>query len=336
MEERSRDLLKKLQLVQKRVDAELSRVRATKPYPPDLYDAAFHLILSGGKRVRPFLLLESAYLFGANDAVSLPPAVGLELLHNFTLIHDDIMDQDSYRRGVATTYAKYGVPIAITAGDALFSYLFSYIVEGMSRAGAPAELVTETIRVLSQASLRVCEGQAMDVMHSKYIADGSEYLQMIELKTASLFSAATEIGATIGGASSSQSGDILRYGRDLGMMFQIVDDMLGIYGDPEVTGKPVLSDLRRGKRTLILLHALEKCSKGNRERIRAVLGNPSVTQEEVTAVAEILVDLGSLDYARKVADTYRERALRSLSNLPKNEHRETLASLVDSLFTRKK
>ncbi|MFQ5951314.1 MAG: polyprenyl synthetase family protein [Candidatus Geothermarchaeales archaeon] len=328
--------MRKLLLVQKRVDAELFRIRATKPYPPDLYDAAFHLIFSGGKRVRPFLLLESAYLFGADDAVSLPPAVGLELLHNFTLIHDDIMDQDSYRRGVATTYAKYGVPIAITAGDALFSYLFSHIVEGMSRAGALAELVTETIRVLSQASLRVCEGQAMDVMYSKYVADSSECMKMIELKTASLFSAAAEIGAMIGGASSSQAVDILRYGRDLGMMFQIVDDILGVSGDPEVTGKPVGSDLRRGKRTLILLYALERCSDVDGKRIRAVLGNQSATQEEVGAATQILLDMGSLDYARKVAHTYRESALRSLGGLPRNEHHETLASLVDFLFTRKK
>jgi geranylgeranyl diphosphate synthase type I len=328
--------LERLGALRDRVNEEFFRIRAEKDYPPDLYDAAFHLIFSGGKRIRPFVLVESALLFGSREDVAMPPAVGLELLHNFTLIHDDIMDEDPYRRGVESTYEKFGVPVAITAGDALFSYLFSHIVRGMAEAEADYQTIAETIDILADASLKVCEGQAMDVLHSKYIAGESECFKMIRLKTASLFAAAGEIGAVVGGADSSQTQHMSEYGTSLGMMFQVVDDILGVLGDSDVTGKPVGNDLKRDKRTLIVLHALKNSSDGERERIMEVLGDSEAEDEEIKDVTQILVDRGSVEYAKGAADEYRRRAIQSLRALPRNEHREALSSLVELLFRRKK
>ncbi len=320
----------------KAVDAELYRLKAERRRPAELYDGAFHLPLSGGKRVRPFLVVKSTQLFGAEWERAFPAAVAVELLHNFTLIHDDIMDKDEFRRGVPTTHVLLGVPTAIAAGDALFSILFSYVVRGLREAGCQPSLTERVVESLAEGALRICEGQVIDIRGQEYVSSEAEYLDMVTRKTASLFEISCVLGGLIGEADHEDLSHLRIFGRDVGIMFQIVDDILGLIGDPEVTGKPVGNDLRRGKRTLMVIYALEHASDEDRARLGSILGDEEAHEDNIRWAGEIIASLGSVNYAHRSAKTYLERALTSLSTLPDNEHREMLEAMAHFIYSRER
>ncbi len=322
--------------ISKAVDAELHRLRAERMFPLALYDGAFHLTLSGGKRVRPFLVVKSAQLFGAEKEKALPAAVAVELLHNFTLIHDDIMDEDEFRRRVPTTHVLWGVPVAIAAGDALFSILFSYVIEGLRDKGCRPSLTEGVVEYLAKGALRVCEGQVMDIRGEKYISTESEYLDMVARKTASLFEVSCVLGGLIGNADQEDLKLLRAFGRDVGIMFQIVDDILGLMGDPEVTGKPVGSDLRRGKMTMMVVYALRHASLEDRSRLESILGDEGAHDDDIKWAGKLIASLGSVEYARTSARSFLEGALTSINSLPLNEHRAMLEAMAHFIYSRER
>ncbi|MCP8316751.1 MAG: polyprenyl synthetase family protein, partial [archaeon] len=226
--------------------------------PKVLYDASSHLIRTGGKRLRPFLVIKSCEIFDKDIKKAIPAAAALELIHNFTLVHDDIMDHDLMRHNAPTVHAKYGVPLAIVAGDVLFAKAFESIVLGMQETNMEESIIVRVLVLAVKSSIKVCEGQVKDfrMASGKRFYSKETYFDMIQSKTATLFEAACRIGSIIGGAGKEDEKFMANFGKYLGLAFQLVDDVRGIAGDPKLIGKPVGSDLREGKKTHVLSLAL--------------------------------------------------------------------------------
>lgn len=304
-------------------------------YTPDkLATASLHLFKAGGKRLRPLITLLTARMLGGYEAESraIPLAGAIEAAHTFSLIHDDIMDKDEFRRGVPTTHKVYGEDWAILAGDLLHAVSYRMIADGASR-GLNHEQVYRALTVLSDAAIMISRGQAMDMMfEGSWDVTVSDYLNMVRLKTGALIEAASRIGAIAAGASVEVERLMGEYGVYAGIAFQIRDDILGVMGDPKVTGKPVYNDLRRGKKTILVIYAY---SVAGREEIARLIG-PGASREELESAAKIIVDTGALDYAMKTAESYIERARQVLhgAEYVDGEARTLLDSLLDYIIKR--
>jgi geranylgeranyl diphosphate synthase type I len=302
--------------------------------PEELYKGSRHLVEAGGKRLRPFITLESCKLVGGDPEKALPMAVAVELIHNFTLVHDDIMDMDHLRRGVPTVHVLYGVPLAINAGDMLFAKAYEAALRSCSR-GVPLRKILSALEILTKTTIAICEGQTMDMAFEKRDDVGEEeYMVMIEKKTAALLVASAEAGAIVGGGSARQVRRLGRAIRASGLAFQIVDDVLGVTADEKVLGKPVGNDIREGKRTLILIHSLKHAGKRQRETLLKALGNRDATPEEIERAIETLKSTGSIDYALRKAGVLIRRAKRELEGFPPSETRDLLVALVDYIVAR--
>jgi len=301
-----------------------------RPKSPEvLYEASRHLILAGGKRIRPFLTIASCEAVGGDPENAIPYAAGLEILHNFTLIHDDVMDNDSIRRGASTVHLRYGIPIAICAGDLLFAKTY----EAFS-SKAPFKVSNKQIRscieIATRATIEICEGQVLDVSFPNLLnVTENDYFIMIGKKTSALFRACAEIGAVIGGGSRRQTNILGKFAFNSGISFQIVDDILGVTSDQKTLGKPVGSDLREGKKTMILIHALRHANSRQRRKLESIIGNKSASNDSFEEVSQILRDLGSISYASKKADRYIILAKKQLSKLPESASQQNLQDLVD-------
>jgi geranylgeranyl diphosphate synthase type I len=302
--------------------------------PEELYKGSRHLVEAGGKRLRPFITLESCKLVGGDPEKALPMAVAVELIHNFTLVHDDIMDMDHLRRGVPTVHVLYGVPLAINAGDMLFAKAYEAALRSCSR-GVPLRKILSALEILTKTTIAICEGQTMDMAFEKRDDVGEEeYMVMIEKKTAALLVASAEAGAIVGGGSARQVRRLGRAMRASGLAFQIVDDVLGVTADEKVLGKPVGNDIREGKRTLILIHSLKHAGKRQRETLLKALGNRDATPEEIERAIETLKSTGSIDYALRKTGVLIRRAKRELEGFPPSETRDLLVALVDYIVAR--
>jgi len=305
--------------------------------PEVLYRAAKHIINAGGKRLRPYLVCKTCSLVGGRVDDAIPAAASIEILHTFTMIHDDIMDQDSIRRGVETVHKKWGVPIAIMAGDLLFAEVFKilYVVNN-SEVYSP-DVRLNILRFLVEATIRICEGQALD-MEFEHIEEVKErdYLEMISRKTASLLEASTKVGGLIGGATKDQLNKLGEFGWNAGMAFQIIDDVLGLTADERELGKPVGSDIREGKKTIIIIHALQYASEVERRKILKSLGDKEAPQESISELIEILKSLGSIKYAMDKASEYASKAKNALRIFDESPDREDLLRIVDLIVTRRR
>ncbi|MEB3774648.1 MAG: polyprenyl synthetase family protein [Desulfurococcales archaeon] len=304
--------------------------------PENVYMAATHLIRAGGKRVRPAVTLATAKMLGGGEAVAraLPLAAAVEVLHNFTLIHDDIMDQDEYRRGVPTVHKVWGVPMAILAGDLLYAYTFRMALESRDNGLKPRRTIY-ALKILADASVKVSEGQAYDMMYEdRWDVDVDDYLKMVYLKTAALIEASAMLGAIAGNADRSLVALMGEYGKLVGLAFQIRDDILGVFGDPKKTGKPVYSDLRRGKKTLLLIYTVRKL--GGYEEVSKML-----SEGKYDEVAELIKESGALSYAEDLARRYMERAVEIIDSIDElevrdEESRSFLSSLARFVVEREK
>src|SRR5437868_299308 len=208
--------------------------------PKDLYQASAHYIVSGGKRLRPFMVVKSCEMFGGSSKRALPAAAAVELVHNFTLVHDDIMDNDEMRHGAATVHMYYSMPLAILAGDILFSKSFELLTFNCRKVGVPDNDITNMVARLSRACTDICEGQAMDigVASSRKFPKDEDYIKMIGKKTAALFEVSCALGALSAPDHSERDiENFSSFGRNIGTAFQLVDDMIGVAGDPKLTGK---------------------------------------------------------------------------------------------------
>ncbi|MGH9990886.1 MAG: polyprenyl synthetase family protein, partial [Nitrososphaera sp.] len=204
--------------------------------PKELYQASSHYIRTGGKRLRPFMVLKGCEMLGGSAERALPAAAAVELVHNFTLVHDDIMDNDEIRHGTATVHRYYGMPLAILAGDILFSKAFELLTFNCRKAGIPDKSIIDMVEHLSFACTEICEGQAIDVevASSAKFPSVQHYIDMIGKKTATLFEVSCALGALSSpNHTASDIRNLSSFGRNIGIAFQLIDDLIGIIGDPK-------------------------------------------------------------------------------------------------------
>ena len=299
--------------------------------PPQLYDAAGYLIVNGGKRLRPYMVLKSCEILKGKVQNAMPAASAVEMIHNFTLVHDDIMDNDEMRHGVPTVHKKFGLPIAILAGDVLFSKAYQLI----STSNLNPKSSTTLVSKLAQACIDVCEGQLLDIKmaSSKKIPSQADYIKMIEKKTAALFDVSCAMGAICASGKSNDVSNLSSFGKNLGIAFQITDDLIGVMGDPKLTKKPVGNDLREGKKSLPIVLAITK-SKGNEKKmILKSFGNSKATKKDLEKAVDAIRSLGIEKIVRKQALLYADKAEKSLIKYDGKAKLE-LISLLDFVVKR--
>ncbi len=294
--------------------------------------AMAHYPQAGGKRLRPLLATISCEAVGGRWNAALPFGAALELVHNFTLVHDDIMDNDETRRGIKTVHAQYGVPEAILAGDALFARAFELIPD----CDTHDDRLVTLVDIAAKAVRLLAEGQQMDMdFEGRKAVKDNEYMKMIELKTAVLYSAAAQGGAVVGEATDQEEDALKEYGRLVGLGFQIWDDILDLTSDQKTFGKPVLNDIRNGKKTLIVISALEDLHDTEREVLFKALGHKNATPEQLVAARDVLDRAGAIDHATDVANGLIKEAKDKLSVLKDSKHKKCLEAFADYTVTRK-
>jgi len=284
-----------------------------------------------GKRIRPLIVLLSCSSAGGNWENALSAASAIEFIHNFSLLHDDIQDRSDRRRGRLTVWIKWGEAIAINAGDALFTTAYLTLT-GMS-LHASAEMILQATHLMSQACLRLTQGQHLDISYERLDSLPDEaYWAMIEGKTASLLACAAQTGALLAGADSSKCEQYYRFGLLLGKAFQVVDDWLGIWGDPRFTGKPAGSDLVSGKKTMPILYGLKKNGLFAKRWL-----DGAITPDETYRLSQWLVDEGAQEYTQNMADQLTQEAMKALEDavIVRNEHYKALKELSIKLTTRR-
>jgi len=332
----SQKLFKDLLAASKEVNQAINELFDDRLEPTKLYDASKHLIEAGGKRLRPFLVLKACELVGGDREDALPMAAAVELLHTFTLVHDDIMDSDDKRRGKPTVHTLWGIPIAISAGDMLFAKAYEAVLSSLRSSKVTPRRILKILSLITEATISICEGQALDIIFEKReLISEEEYFNMITKKTAGLLETSTKVGAIAGGGKAAQVRRLGRYAYYSGLAFQVIDDYLGITADEKILGKPVGNDIREGKRTLILIHALTHATDTERKQMYSVLGHGDATPTEIEEVSQIIHSLGSLDYAYKKAEQLVAKAKRQLSPFPPSQTKETLLNIADYILSRK-
>jgi len=291
----------------------------------------------GGKRLRPVLCLLACQATGGDPDQALPAAAAIELVHNFSLVHDDIEDRSHLRRGRPTVWKVWGVSQAINVGDGLFA-LAHLAMQRLADRGVPAGRVLTALEILDQACLALTEGQHLDLSFEARLDVGvDEYLSMIHGKTAALFGAAAQLGALIAGSNHESTTRYRRFGQNLGLAFQIVDDVLGIWGDPQVTGKPAASDIQQRKKTLPIVRALEEEQKRGGRGLREIYQRETIDEEAVGVALNILEYLEARRYAEEMANDYYRQALVELDatgveNEAQDDLRELAAFLVERTY----
>ena len=302
-----------------------------KGNPKKLYDAAGHLIIHGGKRLRPYMVIRSCQIVGGKSSNAMSAASAVEMIHNFSLVHDDIMDNDEMRHGVPTVHKKYGMPLAILAGDVLFSKAFQIISDSKLSASATTQLVSR----LAKACVDICEGQLLDVKmaEERKIPSQAEYITMIGKKTAALFDVSCAMGAICASNKIKDISNLSSFGRNLGIAFQITDDLIGVMGDPKVTKKPVGNDLREGKKSLPILMAIKLAKGKDKKIILKAFGNSKVSKKDLMKAVDTIRDLRIEENVRKQALKYAEKAEKSLTKYSGSAKTE-LITLLDFVVKR--
>ena len=300
--------------------------------PKELYEPIAYTILQSGKRLRPMLCLLANEMFGGDEQQALWPALALETFHNFTLIHDDIMDKAPMRRGMPTVYQKWNADIAILSGDAMLAKAFQFALK--PRKGA------ELAQQLGKVAIEICEGQQMD-LNFETLGDVTidEYLEMIRLKTAVLLATALQMGATVGDATTSDIQHLYDFGINMGMSFQLQDDILDLYSDVEVFGKRHGGDIAENKKTYLYLKALELASEKDRKRLAHLftLRIDHDEEEKIEEVQAIYDRLHVKEAVEQVIAEYDQKALAALKAVSLPEEKKThLRNYAELLSGRKK
>ncbi|MEV0609878.1 polyprenyl synthetase family protein [Polymorphospora rubra] len=287
-----------------------------------------HALLPAGKLIRPIMALESASAAGGRPEPVLPAALGLEYLHVATLVHDDIIDGDTTRRGRPTVSAAYGTPDAIVTGDALIFTAYTAIVECRA-GGVPADRIVAAVDALSEAGSDLCRGQVLEAgLAGDPTGPATTYLEMVRLKTGALFRAVCQIGALLGGADAERGRLLAGYGESVGIAFQIRDDLLAYTSDAAAIGKSTTSDLTNGRPTLPVLLAHQVGGPAQRRQLVEALTRGHADPAALAGVCEIVRDTGALAAAREVAAEHAGRAHKRLSTLDESAARDTLAAIA--------
>jgi len=301
--------------------------------PETLYNAMRHLPLAGGKRLRPILSMISCEAVNGDIVKVIPLSIACELAHNFTLVHDDLMDKSKMRRGIPSVHIKYGESTAIIAGDLLFAKAF----ESMHKTTVDLKVFKNVEYGLIDCIRAISEGQQLDMEFEKRkTVSEEEYFEMIRKKTAVFFQFAAEAGAILGGANSEQSNALNQYGLNLGLGFQIWDDYLDLSSDLETLGKDIGNDIRNGKKTLIACHSLKNAKGEDKKILDKIFGNLNATDEQVKNVYNLFRKTGSVDYAKEKAINFVSTAKQALNIIPDSNAKQILSGLADYVINRKK
>lgn len=325
----------KIRSYQERITAELEKFtkQVETQHPKELYLPVNYILSLGGKRMRPALVLAGCDLFGGNIEKAVHAALAIEVFHNFTLVHDDIMDKAPLRRNKPTVHKKWDEGIAILSGDAMLVQAYQLICKTDPVA------LSSVLDVFSATAIQVCEGQQLDMNYEKaHKISLPQYLHMINLKTAVLLGASLKTGAIIGGAMPEDAQRLYDFGTNMGLAFQLQDDILDVYGDEERFGKQRGGDIISNKKTWMLIKALE-LTVGNRymaEELQQWLFAPDFDpQEKVKAVTSIYDFLGVKKLAEKEMMKFHDKALKQLDGIPvSDEKKQPLVAFAESLMVR--
>jgi len=299
--------------------------------PAELYEPIRYIMALGGKRMRPALLLLACDLFNGSIIKALKPALGIEVFHNFTLMHDDIMDKAPLRRGSATIHEKWNESIAILSGDVMLVEAYKLMME------VEKGILPEVLNIFSDTATGVCQGQQIDMNFESLTEVAiNDYLEMIRLKTAVLLAGSLKIGALIGGASPEEADAIYHFGENLGLAFQLQDDILDVYGNPEKFGKQVGGDIIANKKTFLLIKALELAEDLDKEELNYWVNEENSDAEvKVNAVTEIYNRLGIRQLAEHQMNTFAEKALSALEKITADaEKKKALRAFAEQLLVR--
>lgn len=299
--------------------------------PTGLYEPINYILNLGGKRLRPVLVLMSCNLFSENVEKALPAAHAIEIFHNFTLVHDDIMDEAPLRRGKPTIHTKYNVNTGILSGDTMFAWVYEYLLK------VEPSLLKDIIQVFNQVAIGVCEGQQYDIDFETAAEVTLEaYLKMIELKTSVLLAGAMKIGALIGGADAEAATHLEEFGRNIGIAFQLQDDILDTYGDPKKFGKKVGGDIAQNKKTVLVIKALELATPDIRQQLLQLLSTkPADEKSKIKAVVAIFNQLEVKEQTATLKEFYRAKAHYHLDQVAvATEKKAALRGFADFLVHR--
>ena len=300
--------------------------------PNNLYEPIDYTMHQGGKRIRPLFALMAADLFSGDIEKAKPAAIAIEVLHNFTLLHDDIMDKSPLRRGMPTVYNKYDTNTAILSGDTMFAKAFTYLLK------ADKTQIHDLVEVFTNASIEVCEGQAMDMcFEERDDVRIEEYIEMIRLKTGVLLATALKLGAITAKASKEDIDNLYSFGLNIGIAFQLQDDILDCWSNLEDFGKVTGTDIADNKKTFLYLKALETGSKEEREELLYLYSNPVETQTKQERVKAIYEKLNIRSISKDLMNIYNEKAKYSLEKIAvKDDNKTNLIKFADKLMHRNK
>jgi geranylgeranyl diphosphate synthase type II len=315
--------MKKLNTLHEILGARFDQYRKNNFFTPaELYEPVFYTLENGGKRIRPILLLMGLNLFGEEIEDGISTALAIEIFHNFTLLHDDIMDHSLQRRNKPTVHIKWGVNTAILSGDAMMIMAYHFLDK------SPKEHLSSLMKVFNKAALEVCEGQQMDMNFENLSSvTEAEYLEMIRLKTSVLLAASLQLGSIIGNADQEDQENIYQFGLNLGLAFQLQDDYLDTYGDQKLFGKRIGNDILANKKTFLLVKAQEISSGELKEKLdfwmRAENFDENEKIREVTCVYD---QLNIADLAKKKISHFHQLSLEKLKKIKVSDDRKKLLS----------
>lgn len=315
------------------VNEELKKYVGPPREPKELYDAVRHLFDAGGKRLRPIMCLLSAQAVGGDATEVLPYAAAVEMVHVFTLIHDDIMDKSATRRGVPAVHAKFGNETAILAGDHLQAMAF----ETLTRLNISSELMRDIVREFAGLVKEICEGQQYDLkFEAMRRVEELQYFHMAERKTATLYEIGMKHGALIAGGDIIHAKKLAEAGRLIGLAFQVWDDCLDLVGNAGQTGKPVNQDLFSGKKTLITVFAMDKLDPLDRRQLIDLLAKKEKTDADIKAILKLFEKSNAIKLAQEKAKSFASHAKSALQSLPPSNARTLIGEIAEFATSRDK
>ena len=297
-----------------------------------LYDPIAYILALKGKKIRPALTLLSCSMYRNDVKEAINAALAWEIFHNFTLMHDDVMDKADIRRGQATVHKKWDENTAILSGDAMLILSYIYMAKSSS------ENLKALLDLFSDTAAKICEGQQFDMEFEKRInISEDEYIKMIKLKTAVMLGACLKSGAIVGGANENDQENLYDFGINLGIAFQIKDDWLDVYGNPEIFGKKIGGDILCNKKTFLLVNALEKADGNNKQELLHWINNETQSEEKISAIRQLYDRLSISEITQLELQKYYTQAINALNKVSiKNDRKKALEDIAGELIGREK
>lgn len=315
-----------------KVNSEIEKINFPDS-PTYLYEPIKYSLAAGGKRIRPVYTLMACEIFSSSTERALNPAIAIEIFHNFTLLHDDIMDKSAVRRNKPTVFKKWNENVAILSGDAMMIMAYEYI------SRTPVDILHAVLDIFNKTSLEVCEGQQYDMdFEDRMDVKVNEYIEMISLKTASLIASSLKIGAVCGGASPDDAEKIFCFGKNIGIAFQLQDDLLDVYGDPGTFGKSTANDIVGNKKTYLLITALDILKGNEREELIQWIQKEEFDRDEkIKAVLSLYDKANVKNLTEKMIETYFSTAEECMKELSVTDEKKMLLKEISGvLFKRER